>query len=51
MLSKYGKEIADKYEINVDDLKKLIPHLGNKTNCVVHYRNLQLRLSLGMKLT
>ena len=25
--------------------------MGNKTNCVVHYRNLQLYLSLGMKLT
>ena len=30
---------------------KLIPNLGNKTNYVLHYRNLQLYLSLGMKLT
>ena len=30
---------------------KLIPNLGNKTNYVPHYRNLQLSLSLGMKLT
>ena len=51
MLSKYWKEIADKYEIKVGDVKKLIPNLGNKTNYVVHYRNLQLYLSLGMKLT
>ena len=51
MLSKYCKEIADKYEIKVGDVKKLIPNLGNKTNYVVHYRNLQLYLSLGMKLT
>ena len=29
----------------------LIANLGNKTNYVVHYRNLQLYLSLGMKLT
>ena len=50
MLSKYCKKIADKYEIKVGDVKKLIPNLGNKTNYVVHYRNLQLYLSLGMKL-
>ena len=51
MLSKYCKKIADKYEIKVDDINILIPNLGNKTNYVVHYRNLQLYLSLGMKLT
>ena len=51
MLLKYCKKIADKYEIKVGDVKKLIPNLGNKTNYVVHYRNLQLYLSLGMKLT
>ena len=51
MLSKYCKKIGDKYEIKVGDVEKLIPNLGNKTNYVVHYRNLQLYLSLGMKLT
>ena len=51
MLSNYCKKIADKYEIKVGDVKKLIPNLGNKTNYVVHYRNLQLYLFLGMKLT
>ena len=51
MLSKYCKEIADKYEIKVGDVKKLIPNLGNKTNYVVHYRNFHLYSSLGMKLT
>ena len=50
MLSKYWKRIADKYEIKVGDVKKLTQNLGNKTNYVVHYRNLQLYLSLGMKL-
>ena len=50
-LANYCKKIADKYEIKVGDVKKLIPNLGNKTNYVVHYRNLQLYLSLGMKLT
>ena len=51
MLSKYCKKIAGKYEIKVGDVKKLIPNLGKKTNYVAHYRNLQLYLSLGMKLT
>ena len=47
----YCKKIADEYGIKVDDVKKLIPSLGDKTNYVLHYRNLQLYLSLGMKLT
>ena len=51
MLSEYGKKISDKYEIKVGDVKKLISNLGNKTNYVLHYRNLQLYLTLGMKLT
>ena len=51
MLSKYCKKIADKYEIKVRDVKKIIPNLVNKTNYVAHYRNLKLCLSLGMKLT
>ena len=36
MLSNYCKKIADKYEIKVGDVKKLIPNLGNKTNYVVY---------------
>ena len=51
MLLKYCKKVADKYEIKVGDVKKLMLNFGNKTNYVVHYRNLQLYLSLGMKLT
>ena len=51
MLSKYCKKIADQYEIKFGDVKKLIQNLSNKTIYVVHYRNLQLNLSLGMKLT
>ena len=48
MLPDYCKKIADEYDIKVGSVKKLIPNLGNKTNCVLHYRNLQLYLSLGM---
>ena len=51
MLSNYCKKIVDEYGIKVDDVKKLIPNLGNKTNYLVHYKNLQLYLSLPMKLT
>ena len=51
ILSNYCKNIADKYDIKVGDIKKLIPILANKSKYVVHYRNLQLYLSLGMKLT
>ena len=51
MLSDYYKEIADEYGIKVDNVKKLIPNLGDKTKYAVHYRNLQLYLSLRKKLT
>ena len=51
MVSKYCKEIADKYDIKVGNVKKIIPNLGNKTKYVVYYRNIQLYLSLGIKLT
>ena len=43
--------MADEYGIKVVDVMKLIPNLGEKTNYVLHYRNLQLYLSLGMRLT
>ena len=42
MLSDYCKKIADNYEIKVDDVKKIIPNLGNKTNYVLYFKNLQL---------
>ena len=50
MLSDYSKTIVDKYGIKVGVVKTLIPNLGDKTNYVVHYRNLQLYL-LQLKLT
>ena len=51
MLSKYCKIFSEKYEINVGDVKNLTASFGNQANYVVHYRNLQLHLSLRMKLT
>ena len=29
----------------------MVPNLGNKSICVLHYKNLQLYLALGIKLT
>ena len=50
MLSKYCSNIADKYGIKIGEVNKLVPSLRNKKKYVVHYRNLQLYLSLEMKL-
>ena len=50
MLSKYCSKIADEYDLKVGDVKKLIPNLRNKTKYVLHYRNPQLYLFLGIKL-
>ena len=51
ILSNYCKNIADEYRIKVSHAKKLIPNLGDKTDYVLHYKNLELYLSLGIKLT
>ena len=48
VLSDYCSDIANKYGIKVGDVAKLIPNLRDKTNYVVHYRALQLYVSLGM---
>ena len=51
MLSGYYKKIADEYGIKIADIKKLVPNLDSKTKCIVHYKNLQLYLCSGIKLT
>ena len=50
MLSKYCT-VANEYGIKVGGVNKLVPNLGNKSKYVLHYGNLPLHLSLGMKLT
>ena len=49
MLPSYCLGIAKKYGIKVGEVNKLIPHLRNKDNYILHYKNLQLYKSLGMK--
>ena len=51
MLSNYYSNIANEYCIKIDNIIKLVPNLGNKSKYVLHYKNLQLYLSLGIKLT
>ena len=51
MLSNYCQEFADKYNIKVDGVKKLVPNLNIKTRYVLHYINLQLYVQLALRLT
>ena len=51
MISDYSRKIAEKFKISTGLVHKLIPTLGKKEKYVLHYRNLQLYLDLGLKLT
>ena len=51
MLSNYCSNFENEYGIKIGGINKLVPNLDNKSKYVVNYRNLQLYLSLGMKLT
>ena len=48
MLSDYCLSIAEKYNVKVGNVAKLIPNLRDKSCYVLHYRTLQLYVSLGM---
>ena len=50
ILSPYCKNIQEQFGISIGQVAKLIPTLSSKKNYVLHYRNLQLYLSLGLKL-
>ena len=51
LLSKYSKKLKTELHISGKPMGKLIPNLRNKRKYVLHYRNLKLYLSLGVKLT
>jgi hypothetical protein len=51
MLSPYAKKLLEELELKGTSTEKLIPNLHPKERYVVHYRNLKLYLSPGMKLT
>ena len=48
-LSKYCLKIANGHNITTGTARKLVPNLANKNNYVIHYRNLQQFLELGMR--
>ena len=50
MLSRYCKKIAEKYKISIGQVNKLIPTLKSKEKYVLHYRNLELYLDLGLNI-
>ena len=50
MLSDYCKKIKKKFNLSGGLVYKLIPTLAEKQKYVLHYRNLQLYLNLGLKL-
>ena len=50
MLSDYCQRIQAREGIKIGQVEKLIPNLRDKEKYVLHYRNLQLYLSLGLKL-
>ena len=50
MLSDYCQRIQAREGIKIGQVEKLIPNLRDKKEYVLHYRNLQLYLSLGLKL-
>ena len=51
MLSKYSKDIANKYKMKNSKVHKLIPNLKDKKNYVIHERNLRQAVDAGLVIT
>ena len=50
LLSDYTKNLKEEHNVSSGKVPKLVTTLLNKKKYVIHYRNLQLYLSLGIKL-
>ena len=51
MISDYGRHLAEKLNVKFSKIEKLVPNFYEKKFYVLHIRNLQFYLSLGMQLT
>ena len=49
MLPNYCSNIANEQSIKIGSVNKLVPNLGNKSQYVLHYKNLQFYLLSGRK--
>ena len=50
MLSDYQLKIVDHFKIPIGNVKKLVPNFFDKEKYVIHYKNIQLYLRLGLTL-
>ena len=50
MLQNYCRNISNEYAMKICVVNKLVQNLGNQCTYAIHYKNLPLYLSLGMKL-
>ena len=51
MISEYGKHLSEKLGLKFSKIEKLVPNFYDKKEYVLHIRNLQLYISLGMRCT
>ena len=49
MISEYGKHLSEKLGLKFSKIEKLVPNFNHRKEYVLHIRNLQLYISLGMR--